>query len=325
MESKPIDFYASTYQNRGSFANVKSFVRYVNRILELSPDDNVYPGYYEKHFKTIVCRMIKSEQYATLNQLISKLGNLTGLLNRVYTTKVNPLIQLVKDLNSTLTPLDFKERGVAFTAPPWDKICEDLKKVLIDSTVDKNAKVIAVCYLHENVLRVAEIFNTTLKKIEGFNHLDLESGTWTIYNHKNKLKSDKPRQFLVTEEFVNDIYRVLDGDTCPFLIHKDTLTAYTSSLTHHTARMPSYIPSNSECRNSYEQWSHKDSGRDPTEANWRSINILGHSVNTAHEHYTRNDTVIEINAELSKMQSSCEKVPVGRDKSGKIVGYYKFF
>jgi hypothetical protein len=324
-----IDTLANTYTNKGSFANTKSFIRSVNRMLELSPDDCIYPEHYIEQFQTIVCKMVASETYPNTSQLISKLGCITGALNRIYTDKPNPFSALVKSLSSTLVPLDMPVRQIDFTAPPWQEICDKLDKVLADPYASINAKNIAICFRHDYVLRISEIFNTTFVKMEGFNHLDLENRTWTIVNHKTVHRTKEPRRFTVTEEFCNDIKK-LKHDTCQYLLYKNNLTGYTSATTQHTAGMGAEIPCNSECRNSYEQWAWRESGRSQDEALAWSVNVLGHSEATVLEYYTKQNVTLEINDKIKHPETIViEPQDMRRQiidkKTGKVLGRYRWF
>jgi hypothetical protein len=314
-----IDDFKETYVNKGTFANTKTFVKYINKILDL-PEDEIHNETYVERFNELVVALIKTDRYPSTTQLSSKLGCLTGLLNRIYVSKPNPLISLVKSLSSTVTPLNLTPRATPFTAPKWTDVLTNLK-VIIDKDYPPGAKIIATFYLHEYVLRVSEIFHTTFVKMDGFNHLDIENKEFVIYNHKNMTKSKEPRKFPITDEFINDIVK-FRHPICPYLIFKNTFAPYLSTLTHTTVQMPDTIPSNSECRNSFEEWNYKHSGRPVSECEQWSLNVLGHSLNTVQEHYTRNDTVLEIN----EMLKEDKRKKCGFSKSsGKCIGYYRWW
>lgn len=295
-----IDDLQVQYTNRGTYSNVRSFVRTTNRFLELKPDTGIYTDHYIENFSKIVCHMIASNSYANTMQLTSKLGLLTGAIQRTLRpNEPNKFSSLVKSLSSDTTPLEMPIRPMTFTAEPWSCLVDKFKKILSEEEHCSNAKVVALCYIHEYCLRISEIFHTTTVPVDGWNHLDLETCIWTVNNHKNFVKEGKPRVFEVSREFVEDLKKLLNPYSC-YLLHKKNYQPYTTAFTHNTANLPPYIPCNSEIRNSYEEYAWKESGKSQEQLLYHSINVLGHNENTVKEHYTRNDTVLEINAQLRR-------------------------
>lgn len=304
-----IDDLQQQYTNKGTFANVRSFVRTINRFLELQPDTGIYKDHYIENFSKIVCHMIASESYANVMQLSSKLGSLSGAIQRTLKpNSPNKFSTLVKSLSSDTTPLNMPIRPMTFTAENWQNLTCKFEKVL-SGEHHNNAKVIALCYIHEYCLRIAEIYHTVTVPIDGWNHLNLDTCTWTIHLHKNFHKEGKPRVFEVSREFVDHL-KLLLNPYSPYLIHKKNFTPYTSCFTHNTANLPENIPCNSEIRNSYEEYAWKSSGRSQEQLLHHSVNVLGHAESTVREHYTKNDTVLAINAELRRKCLGYTKCPL---------------
>jgi hypothetical protein len=294
-----IDNLQQQYPNKGTFANTRSFIRSINRFLELAPDTGIYTDHYIASFSKIVCRMIESESYPNVMQLSSKLGSLSGAIQRTLKpNEPNKFSTLVKSLSSDTTPLNMPIRPMTFTAEPWNQLNVKFQRILKDDYC-LNAKVIALCYIHEYCLRIAEIFHTSINPIDGFNHLNLDTCIWTINNHKNFNKEGKPRVFEVSQEFVDGL-KLLLNPYSPYLLHKKNYQPYTTCFTHNTANLPADMPCNSEVRNSFEEWSWKHSGKTQEQLLYHSIHVLGHAESTVREHYTRNDTVLEINAMMRR-------------------------
>jgi hypothetical protein len=304
-----IDNLQQQYPNKGTYANTRSFIRSINRFLELAPDTGIYTDHYIASFSKIVCHMIASETYANVMQLSSKLGSLSGAIQRTLKpNEPNKFATLVKSLSSDTTPLNMPVRPMTFTAEPWDDLKVKFERIL-SGDYFTNAKVIALCYMHEYCLRISEIYHTAIEPIDGCNYLNLDTCIWTINNHKNFLKQGKPRVFEVTREFVEQLKLLLNPHSF-YLLHKKNFTPYTTCFTHNTANMPADIPSNSEVRNSFEEYHWKSSGRSQEQLLHHSINVLGHQESTVREHYTRNDTVLEINAMMLRKPIGYTRCPL---------------
>jgi hypothetical protein len=94
--------------------------------------------------------------------------------------------------------------------------------------------------------------------------------------------------------------------------------------------MGAEIPCNSECRNSYEQWAWKESGRSQEECLSWSINVLGHSESTVLEYYTKQQVTLEINDKIKHpetivIEPKDMRQKIVDKKTGKLLGYYRWF
>ena len=324
MNIIPIDSIKSLYNCKGSFQNAKSFLKYVNKLLELEPIENIYTEHYfnNNNFTKIVCAMVEGKSYSNVKQLSSKIGNLTGIVQRTLKhNETNMLSNFVKQLQSSTTPLNMEVKPILFTAEPWTDLVMKFKDILQDKYALNNCKVVCVCYLHEYVLRISEIFHTTVQPVDGFNHLNLKDLTWTINVHKNFAKDLKPRVFNITQEFADDIKQLLSPHSI-FIIHKANYSPYSSAFVHSTVSMPASIPCNSEVRNSFEEWHYKDSKKNLDYVVKYSENVLGHCKATVDEYYTKNDTVLAINDQLLQNKRRV----VGYCKTtGDVLGFYRWF
>lgn len=288
-----IEAIKGLYDNRRTYENTRTRLKRVNTLLHLDPIDSIHTEEYVKQFATMAHLLmtetgVKGGVLKSKDELTAYIGSIVGAVSRTLASSgsVNPLTQLLAKLKLT----DIPNPKPVFDAPPWSQVYAKLDYASVNCS-NKFGRIVAICFKHGYVLRVGEIFNTSTIPIDGLNYLDLNNHEWNISIHKNVSRGS--RKFSVTKEFVNELTTLLTTH-CPLLIHKSTLMPYTVQTL--AVLDLNDLPSNSQIRNSYEEWNWNESGRSREEqANW-SVNVLGHSENTVMSYYTSNKVESELNA-----------------------------
>jgi hypothetical protein len=272
------------YTNQRTYNNAKSKLKRVNQLLQLTPVNEIHTQAYVDNFPRM-CHLLLTTKgtsggvIKSKDELTAFIGAIIGAVTRTLNGEHNPLSTQYAKLRIADIPNPKPE----FNADPWEITLQKLYDAATNCPNDFG-RLVSCIYSHGYVLRVGEIFTTTIKPIPEYNHLDLDTGVWTISNHKNKARGD--RTFKVNEECLIKI-RTFVNPKCPFLIHKSTLRPYTVQ-TLAVIELTD-LPANSQLRNSYEQWNWNASGRTRDQKLHWSINVLGHSEATVQGYYTRND------------------------------------
>ena len=279
-----IESIKEAYDNQRTYQNTKTRLKRVNTLLRLEPLDVIHTDEYVRNFSTLA-HLLMTETGSSggviksKSELVGYIGSVSGAVSRANKGSFNPLTQLLSRLKLT----DIPDQKPTFDAEPWSNTLVKLNNA-IACCPNQFGKIVAVCYKHGYVLRVGEIFLTSIRDSDQFNFLDMTNLKWHIRFHKNQRKGT--REFPVTQAFVDEL-NLYRGGGHHLLIHKTTYEPYTIQ-THSVLELDD-MPSNSQVRNSYEEynWS-ADSGRTYEEQlNW-SVNVLGHSENTVMAHYTSN-------------------------------------
>jgi hypothetical protein len=277
-----IESIQSLYSNHRTYANAKSKLKRVNQLLQLTPDNEIHTQAYVDEFP-LMCHLLLNTtgtsggKIKSKDELTAYVGAIIGVVSRIET--VNPL----QDLYAKLRIADIPNPKPEFDAPPWDLTLTKLYNAAANCS-NHFGRLVANIYSKGYVLRVGEVYNTTVVPLPGYNHLDLDSGQWTIKMHKNQARGE--RQFKVDQETLT-IIKGLVNPRCPFLIHKSTLKPYTVQTLAKIGLVD--LPCNSQLRNSYEQFNWYESNRSREEQLHWSVNVLGHSLQTVQGYYTRND------------------------------------
>lgn len=290
----PIESIAELYDNPRSYANAKSKLKRINELLHLEPTNAIHTEEYVRQFSRM-CHLLMTEtgrkggQVKTKDQLTAYVGALVGAVTRTLDGERNPL----KESYAKLKASDIPNPVLEHDAPPWSTLKQQLEEAFMFTDNDFG-RMVALIYSYGYVLRIAELFNTTIKPMEGFNYLNLDTGEWTITQHKNKARSGA-RQFTIDKGLL-DMIRGFVKRKVPYLIYKSTKEPYTV----HTLAVIGLndLPSCSQIRNSYEQWNWNQSKRTHEERLDWSLNVLGHKYETAIVHYTKNN----INSELRSLR-----------------------
>ena len=279
-----IESIKSLYSNIRTYNNAKSKLKRVNQLLGLTPDNEIHTERYVEQFAMMAHMLLTTPGTAggmikSKDELTAFIGAIIGAVTRTLNGEHNPLSTLYAKLRISDIPNPKPEHD----AEPWNIVQGKLYEASLFCSNDFG-RMVALIYSHGYVLRVGEIFTTSVKPIPGYNHLDLDTGTWTVTNHKNKARGD--RKFTVTQELLQAIKPYLNPG-CPFMIHKSTLRPYTIQ-TLAIIGLTDYLPSNSQLRNSYEEWNWNSSKRNREEKLHWSVNVLGHSEHTVQGYYTSN-------------------------------------
>jgi len=280
-----IEALKDKYENHKTFQNVKTILKGINETLELTPVNYIHGHQYAAQFEQLCKLMLAKGKAHTKTDLINKLNLIVGLIRRFdpaskALANLRDKIDELRRDNTAQIPNAYPEHN----AKPW----KDMKALLqeeINSNPNKFAKIACVCFKHGYCLRIGEIFATTLKM--GFpkaatNFLNLNELTWYIHGHKNA-RTTGPRKFTVTKEFVDELSDLIEMPEY-LLIFKSNYEQYS---THLLSSIGITSFTNTELRNSYEQWSWNESGRTKEEATYWSENVLGHTVATALSYYTK--------------------------------------
>lgn len=272
---RSIETIKHLYNVPKTFTNVKSVLKKVNEAMGWTPVDVLHVDKMVNGFTVLCSAMLASGLAHTKDELLSKLFRICGLINRMYPDTDNKLSHLCMKLKadqSGLIPND----PIPYTAPKWSTALE-----LLNSQISNNpnpfAKIVCICFKHGYVLRIGEIFNTKLTNTDTWNHLDLDTLTWTIRIQKTK----GVRVFSVSSEFKNEITPYIGPSS--WLIYKSNYDRY-NTHTMSTVDLVS-LPSNSELRNSYETWNWEVSNRTREQRLYWSVNVLGHDEQTVIKHY----------------------------------------
>ena len=279
-----IESIKELYTNQRTYANAKSKLKRVNQLLELTPDNEIHTQTYVDRFP-LMCHLLLTTKgtsggvIKSKDELTAFIGAIIGAVTRTTGGAVNPL----QDMYSKLRLTDIPNPKPEFNADPWDLTLSKLYDAAANCSNDFG-RMVANIYSKGYLLRVGEIYNTATVPLPGYNHLDLDTGIWTIKMHKNQARGD--RQFKIDEETLT-IIKGFVNPKCPFLIHKSTMKPYVIQTLAKIGLTD--LPCNSQLRNSYEQWNWYESGRSRDEQMHWSVNVLGHSQQTVMGFYTRND------------------------------------
>jgi hypothetical protein len=274
----------NSYKNYGTYRNTKSIVKKVNEILGFS-DTILRPQKYIDNFELIVKEYAKTKMNPSVKNVTSKLSTISGTLKKINSPQHDEFQNLVKNLI-----LD-EGNEIQHHARPWNEILDLIEKQYYDG--DFNKKKTLICYKHQYCLRVGEIFQTILEDDGVHNFMDLEKGLWTIRLHKNQLKTGN-RIIKLTPEFIKEIKPYITESK--WLICKNNGQPYS---THNHKAIGIIGLSNNEIRNSYEQWNHEESNRNFVTKQQHSL-TLGHTVDTAVKHYSKNTKAKKIKIEIKK-------------------------
>ncbi len=283
----------SLYSNHRTYANAKSKLKRVNQLLQLTPDNEIHTQAYVDEFP-LMCHLLLNTtgtsggKIKSKDELTAYVGAIIGAVSRIET--VNPL----QDLYAKLRIADIPNPKPEFDAPPWDLTLTKLYNAAANCS-NHFGCLVAHIYSRGYVLRIGEVYNTSVVPIPGYNHLDLDTGQWTIKMHKNQARGE--RQFKVDQETLATIKGFVNP-RCSFLIHKSTMKPYTVQTLAKIGLTD--LPSNSQLRNSYEQWNWYESNRSREEQLHWSINVLGHSHQTVLGFYTKN----QVESDLKQLQTS---------------------
>jgi hypothetical protein len=277
-----IESIKDAYDNKRTYQNTKTRLKRVNSLLRLEPNNVIHTEEYVNNFSSLAHLLMtntgdKGGVIKSKTELIGYIGSISGAVTRLN-KGFNPLTQLLARLKLT----DIPDTKPKFDAEPWTNTLVKLNAVIKDCP-NQFGKIVAVCYKHGYALRVGEIFLTSITDHPTFNYLDMDNLKWYIRFHKNVRRGT--REFPVTKEFIDEL-NLYRGGGHHLLIHKTTYEPY-AMQTHAVLELDS-LPSNSQIRNSYEEYNWNTSGRTYEEKlNW-SVNVLGHSENTVMAHYTSN-------------------------------------
>jgi hypothetical protein len=278
-----IESIKEAYDNQRTYQNTKTRLKRVNTLLRLEPVNVIHTDEYVRNFSQLA-HLLMTEIGShggilkSKSELVGYIGSISGAVSRAN-KGFNPLTQLLSRLKLT----DIPDQKPTFDAEPWVDTLAKLDNA-IARCPNQFGKIVAVCYKHGYVLRVGEIFLTSIKDHETFNYLDMDNLKWYIRFHKNQRRG--VREFPVTQEFIDEL-NLYRGGGHHLLVHKTTYEPYTVQ-THGVLELDS-LPSNSQIRNSYEEYNWNGSDRTYEEKlNW-SVNVLGHSENTVMAHYTSNN------------------------------------
>ena len=177
--------------------------------------------------------------------------------------------------------------NIPIDVKPYDKDVPDweiLSKILDEQNIKCNSpagRTVALAYKNHYVLRVGEIFQTSIVDKPEYNFLDTKNLIW--YIRASCTKNNRDREFPVSQGFIDDIQRNISKHG--FLIYRKCGLPYMKSC--HTMRIAGLlgVPPVSIIRNSFETWNHARTDVDQAEKDRCSM-ILGHSVQTAICHYT---------------------------------------
>lgn len=271
--------------------NAKSKLKRVNQLLDLEPHNVIHTKAYVDQFSKICHKLLTQKgkqggQIKSKDELTAYVGTIVGAVTRTLNGEPNPL----KELYAQLRVSDIPNAKPEFDADPWDVTLEKLNHAKVNCP-NPFGRLVATIYSYGYVLRVGEIFNTAVKHISGYNWLDLDTGIWMIVNHKNQSKG--VRKFVVDRNLITEIRKFVNPK-CPYLIHKTTMEPY---YTQTLACIDlTDLPCCSQLRNSFEQFNWHQSRRSRQEKLYWSVDVLGHSEQTVHGHYTRNDVQAELRA-----------------------------
>jgi hypothetical protein len=244
-----------------------------------TPVHDIHPELYVKNFEQLCNKMLSSGLAISKTDLLQKLNSIVGIMTRMRKDPDelrSKILELKTDKSRQLP-----DAQPVFDARPWPEMLGVFQNI-IDTHLNKFAKIVAVIYKHGYVLRIGEIFETTTAAGKAdLNFLDLENKEWTIKRHKQASKEGQ-RKFPVTQAFVDELKKYI---TFPdyLLIYKSNYSAYASPL---LAMVGISEFSVNEARNSYEQWNWRNSGRSLKEKQFWSEKVLGHSEAVARQYYT---------------------------------------
>lgn len=299
-----IDDLKNKYDNGKTYANNKSILKRMNMLLDLTPVNYVHVHQYVANFEQLCAKMLSSGLVKSKSDLLSKLNSIVGVINRAgaNASSLRMKIDALKIDNTDQIPAAYPTHN----APAW----KDMLKMFddeIENNTNPGAKIACVCFKHGYCLRIAEIYGTSTgdhRPLLAPNFLDLNGKMWYIREHKSK-STMGDREFPVTKEFVNELEK--------YISFRDFLLIYKSNLTMYSTHLLSTIGitkfSNNDVRNSYEQWNWHDSGRTKEESEWWSMNVLGHTSNTAKKFYTKHDTETKIMEKVKEQVSAPEPEP----------------
>jgi len=205
------------------------------------------------------------KNYDTLKQ---KLSGLSSLMTRTGFGRDHCISTLRHNADKhVLVETKLKVQNI----PEWTKLQKELAEHAAGNQ-NSVTGIIAKIFSYGYVLRVKEIFETTLVDDGIHNFLDLDKHKWLIRNQKNK----RIKEFPVPAAMCS-------GFSGKWLLKKANGEPY-----KRTARTLKYhgwtLPNNHDIRKSYETWNCHDSGRNEDERKlWHYI--LGHSPNTVKAYY----------------------------------------
>jgi hypothetical protein len=268
------------YPTKSYYSAAKSILRKLNQHLKMDDIDKVYPKVYNDNYEKIVEWITKTYKMRSHGDLTSKLTFIKSALERkgFKSSKFSTNMGHVKLMDLEVEPK-------VFTTKTWAELQIELKNA-IDRCMNRSGKALATCYLHGYMLRCGEIFNTCTNDLSNYNYLDLNNKVWHIRSELTKNKT--ARKFDVTDAFVADIkkYVNISGFFC-CKVDGDPYTVKLKNL--RLVELNNLIPDVSEMRNIYEDWNWNRTDVSHDTKAYVSVNVLGHSVNTAIGHYTKNN------------------------------------
>lgn len=213
-----------------------------------------------------ICKVLWN--ITSIASLKQKLSAISSLMTRSRFGKDHNIKKLIRNADR----MQYVEvKTVGKKIPDWET--DLLPKLKELSKQDGVCGTIAKIFSYGYVLRVGEIFTTTLIDNGISNFLDLDAGKWIVRNQKN----GTPKEFDVDPELCKQISRGR------WLLRKSDGEQYCKSartLKYHGWQ----LPDNHTIRKSYETWNINNSGRDGEQkATWHKI--LGHTKETAEDYY----------------------------------------
>jgi hypothetical protein len=202
-------------------------------------------------------------------------------LKQQYSNDDNYL-QLCDKLNIILATKVKVEKDII----EWTDLVEKLSKISISKT-DPRFRVLASIYKYGYVLRIGSIYLTNFKQqSESYNHLDLDSGIWTINHGKVRVQSfSVPRELCI--ELKSIVTEFPDLFQEGWILPKKNGKMYgkNSGISQLTPWITHKLPNCIDCRKSFETWHWYNSGCDLEKVEQMST-ILDHTKTTAIVHYT---------------------------------------
>ena len=168
----------------------------------------------------------------------------------------------------------------------WTDLVEKLRKISTSKT-DPRFKVLATIYKYGYVLRINSIYLTNFKhKSSSHNHLDLDTGIWTINHAKVNVQTfSVPRELCI--ELKSIVTEFPDLFQEGWILPKKNGKMYgkNSGISQLTPWITHKLPNCIDCRKSFETWHWYKSGCDLEKVEQMST-ILDHTKTTAIVHYT---------------------------------------
>ena len=259
------------YENPRTKANVVSTINQMNKFFAWDAKILHY-DLIEANPNAVVDYVRHKYVISSISVLRTKLLSICGAMHRCVPNVTSKLALLANTAERKISvPIIADER----IFPDWQLEClPSLQEIAVGG--NKICAIIAKCFLHGYVFRLSVIFNTKYGPNQGelgVNYLDTVAKVW----HLGKIKSSKPFSFAVSDDFLKGLKPVV-GE---FMFNVPDQRRVNPSLGVYN--WTSYT--NNELRHSYEVYNTSPStGRSISEQElWHQI--LGHTRQTALEHY----------------------------------------